>query len=234
MFGNRQIRGCGESPPLRAAFTQPRTPAPYTRSGNSAGVRRRAAHGQLREGPEHRLARRMTGERELFDLLDDLEAEAQGLHHAERAEEVADRGRAEYAEVTLASRLMASVGSHVVLDVAGVGGLPGRLERVGTGWARISGARGEWLVRTEAVVHVRGASSRSLPEVAWSPVDRLGLGAALRRLAEAEAEVVVHGLDGSRREGRVGRVGADFVEVAAPGGQVGLVTLAHVAAVRAV
>lgn len=142
-------------------------------------------------------------------------------------------GRAEYAEVTLASRLMASVGSDVAVEVTGAGTVPGRLERVGTGWLRIAGARGAWLVRLEAVSHVRGASERSVPEMAWSPVDRLGLGAALRRLSQEQVDVVVHGQDGARREGRVGRVGADFVEVVAPGGQVGLVALGHVAAVRA-
>lgn len=174
----------------------------------------------------------MAGERELFDFLDDLEAEAEGLHHAERAEEVADRGRREYAEVSLASRLMASAGQQVVVDVESVGSLAGRLERVGTGWLGLSGARGTWLVRLDAVAHVRGAAPRSVPEVAWSPLDRLGLGSALRRLADEEVDVVVHGRDGVRREGRVGRVGADFLELVAPGGQVGLVALAHVVAVR--
>lgn len=174
----------------------------------------------------------MAGENELFDFLDDLEAEAEGLHHAERAGEVADRGRAEYAEVTLASRLMASVGDELVLAVTGAGTLAGRLERVGSGWLHLSGGGGHWLARTAAVVDVRGASTRSVPEVAWSPLDRLGLGAALRRLADVQTDVVVHAHDGSRREGRVARVGADFVELRTPAGQVSLVAIAHVAALR--
>ena len=51
-----------------------------------------------------------------------------------------------------------------------------------------------------------------MPEVAWSPVDRLGLRAALRRLSDAGARCVVHLADGSRHEAHVGRVGADFLE----------------------
>ena len=57
-----------------------------------------------------------------------------------------------------------------------------------------------------------GASERSVPEVAWSPVDRLGLRAALRRVADAEARCVVHLVDGTRQEAYVERVGADFLE----------------------
>ena len=62
------------------------------------------------------------------------------------------------------------------------------------------------------MVGVRGASARSVPEVAWSPVDRLGLRAALRRLADAEARCLLHLSDGTRHEALVERVGADFVE----------------------
>jgi hypothetical protein len=43
-------------------------------------------------------------------------------------------------------------------------------------------------------------------------VDRLGLRAALRRLADAGARCQVHLGDGTRHEANVERVGADFVE----------------------
>jgi hypothetical protein len=82
------------------------------------------------------------------------------------------------------------------------------------------------------VIAVHGASQRSVPEVAWSPVSSLGLGSALRRLAESDAQCQLCLLDGSRHEGRVVRVGADFVEVATASDE--RVLLAHdaVAAVR--
>jgi len=53
-----------------------------------------------------------------------------------------------------------------------------------------------------------------VPALAWPAAARLGLGSALRRLADAEERCVLHGTDGSRHEGLVRRVGGDFVEVA--------------------
>ena len=46
---------------------------------------------------------------QLFAILDDLEQQAQALYDADRASELVDRSRSEYAAVTLVSRLMASV-----------------------------------------------------------------------------------------------------------------------------
>ena len=51
----------------------------------------------------------MTWEEQLFSLLDDLEQQAEAAYDAERDVDLADRSRAEYAQVTLASRLMASL-----------------------------------------------------------------------------------------------------------------------------
>ena len=158
-------------------------------------------------------------EESLFALFDDLEQQAEGLQALEREVEVADRSRSEYAAVTLDSRLMASLDREVGLDVAGHGRLEGRLERVAAGWCLLTrsepgpGAATEWIVRTEAVHAADGLSDRSIPEVAWSPVAKLGLGSALRRIAAAEERCVVHLIDGRVVEARPQRVGADFVEV---------------------
>jgi hypothetical protein len=148
----------------------------------------------------------------LFDLLDDLEGQAGALFAAERDAELADRSRAEYASVTLASRLMASHGRLVTLEVAGVGGVRGELRRVGTGWCLVSGGAGDWLVPLEAVASADGLSDRAVPEVAWSPVSRLGLGSALRRLADDATRCVVLTRAGGRHEVLLKRVGRDFVE----------------------
>lgn len=171
-------------------------------------------------------------EEELFAVLDDLEQQAQGLYDAERAAELADRSRAEYGAVTLASRLMASLGRQVVLTVLGVGPVRGELQRVGSGWALLHGAGGDWVVLLGAVASVQGASSRSVPEVAWSPLTRLGPGSALRRLSEAGERCLVHTRDGTRLDGRVSRVGADFAEVEVAAQRVELVAFAALAAVQ--
>lgn len=155
----------------------------------------------------------MAWEHELFAFLDDLEEQAGALYDADRAPELADRERAEYQQVPLAARLMASVGLDLTLHVTGVGAVAGRLERVAAGWCLLAGPAQDWVVRLPAVAAVDGASDRAVPEVAWSPVARLGLGSALRRLADAGERCVVHRLDGARHDGTLRRVGQDFVEV---------------------
>ncbi len=148
----------------------------------------------------------------LFAFLDDLEQQAQALYDADRESELADRARSEYAAVTLVSRLMASLDREVVLDVRGVGPVAGRLQRVGPDWCLVHGAAQDWVVRLDAVKSVEGASDRSVPEVAWSPVSRLGLGSALRRLADTGAACRVHAVDGTVWDACLTRVGSDFVE----------------------
>jgi len=172
-------------------------------------------------------------EEELFGYLDDLEGRAAALYDAERATEVADRGRAEYRSVALATRLMASVEVDVSLELVGVGAVSGRLARVATGWCLMEGPGQEWVVRLDAVAAVRGASDRAVPEVAWPAVAKLGLGAALTRLADSGQSCAVHRTDGGRHDGTLARVGADFVEVATgEAGRIVLVTFGHLAAVQ--
>ena len=174
----------------------------------------------------------MSWEEDLFAALDDLEQQAEALFVADRAAELADRSRAEYGAVSLASRLMATVGDDVALTVTGVGRIFGVLQRIGTGWALLHGAGGDWVVHLDAVASVGGASRRSVPEVAWSPLTRLGLGSAMRRLADAGERCLVHLRDGTRLEGRVLRVGADFLELEVTPQRVELVAFASVAAVQ--
>lgn len=155
----------------------------------------------------------MGWEEQLLDLFDELERRAETLYDAERAPEIADRSRAEYRAVTLASRFMASLDQPVVVHVAGVGPLAGTLERVGDGWVLLHGSGQDWAVPLTAVQSVTGLSARSVPEVAWPRVAGLGLGSFLRRLAEEEQPCVLHLRAGGRHEGVLVRVGADFVEL---------------------
>lgn len=168
----------------------------------------------------------------LFAFLDDLEGRAEALYDAERETDLADRSRAAYAEVTLAGRLLASTGHDVVLDVLGVGPVAGVLRRVGPDWCLARMAAQDWVVRLAAVVSVEGASSRSVPEVAWPPSARLGLSSALRRLADAGERCVVHGTDGRARDVVVVRVGQDFVEVVGSHGRPLLLARDTIAAVQ--
>jgi hypothetical protein len=175
----------------------------------------------------------VTWEDELFGLFDDLESQASASFALEREAELADRRRAEYQQVALAARLMASVDREVTLDVAGVGAVGGVLERVATGWLLLRGRGQDWVVREAAVAAVRGASERAVPVVAWPVAARLGIGSALRRLADAGERCVFHGTAGQRWDGVAQRVGADFVEVAVGDpAQVVLVPFAMLAAVQ--
>ncbi len=174
----------------------------------------------------------MTWEEQLFSLLDDLEQQAEALYDSERDVELADRSRAEYAQVTLASRLMASVDDEVGLEVRGVGFVHGELQRVAADWCLVRGSDQDWVVRTAVITLVRGASERSVPEVAWSPVARLGLGSALRRIADTRDPCVVHRVDGRRHDVVLTRVGADFVEAVGTDAKLLLFPFATLAAVQ--
>jgi hypothetical protein len=154
----------------------------------------------------------VTSEERLSDVFDDLEGQAEALYAAELEAEVTDRSRAAYAEVTLSGRLMASVGARVALEATGAGLLRGELRRVATGWCLLAADNDEWLVPFGSIVVAYGLSPRSVPEVAWPAVARLGLASPLRRLADDAAPCVVVTRAGARHEVVLRRVGADFVE----------------------
>ncbi len=174
----------------------------------------------------------MAWEDEIFALLDDLEQQAEGLYDAERDADLSDRSRAEYAQVTLASRLMASVDRELTLELRGVGAVSGTLQRLGAGWCLLGGSGQDWVVRIPAVTRVQGASDRSVPEVAWSPLAGLGLGSALRRIADSRAPCRVHLVDGAQLEVVLSRVGQDFLEAVGPDGRPQLIPFGQVSAVQ--
>jgi hypothetical protein len=174
----------------------------------------------------------MTWEEQLFALFDDLEHQAEGMFQVERGQEIADRGQAEYSRVTLGSRLMASLDRDVVVDVVGVGNVGGTLQRVSVEWCLVAGQGQEWIVRLPAVRQVRGVSERSVPEAAWSPISRLGLGSVLRRIAQERQQCLLHLLDGSRHDVRPERVGVDFVEATVGESARALFAFSSIAAVQ--
>jgi hypothetical protein len=149
----------------------------------------------------------------LGELFDDLEQQAEGLALSQRDAEVAELARAEYAQVDLAARLHGSLGRRLVLEVEGFGVLDGVLSRVGSGWCLLGTGSREWLVRLAATGSLRGLVERGLPAEGRPVTARLGLASALRRVAETQAEVVLHRVDGTTMRGRPLRVGADFLDL---------------------
>jgi hypothetical protein len=176
----------------------------------------------------------MRWEDRLVDLFDDLEQQAEGLALAERDTEVAELSRAEYARVDLDSRLHASAGHRVALEVVGLGRLGGVVRRLGADWLLVEDGQAEWLVRAAAVAQATGLSPRAVHPSQRPVTARLGLGSALRGVAEERAAVRLHRLDGGTVTGVVRRVGADFVELAGEDGrgEVVVVALGALAAVR--
>jgi len=166
----------------------------------------------------------------LDGVLDDLEQQAEGLALAARDAEVAEQSRAEYATVDLSSRLHGSLGRPLVLAVRGVGRLEGVLAGAGAGWLLMDTGVQECLVAMAALVSVRGSADRAVPDAVRPLTARLGLGSALRRLAEEQGEVLLHRVDGTVARGVLGRVGADFFELWEREAE--LVPFAAVAAVR--
>ncbi len=108
---------------------------------------------------------------------------------------------------------MAARGTRVTLAVEGVGAVSGELQRVAADWCLLGAGGQDWIVRLPAVVSVRGLPSHAVAEAAWPVTARLGLGSALRRVADGGEECRVRLRDGTAYDARLGRVGADFVEV---------------------
>ena len=173
----------------------------------------------------------MRWEDSMFAVFDDLEQQAEGLHLVERDAEVADLALAEYTQVTLASRLHASLGRDLRVRLLGGRVLAGRLARVGEDWLLLDDGMSDWVVRRHGLVAVDGLSAKSRSEDTWPVVDRLSMGAVLRRLAAAQERCLVHCCDDQQIEGRVGRVGRDFFELHLEGGTQAM-PLAAVAALQ--
>ena len=168
----------------------------------------------------------------LFAFLDDLEGRAEALYDAERETDLVDRSRTEYAAVTLASRLMASLAPTSSSTCSG----SVRSPVCCSGSARLvpRPRRGAGLGGPARGGRGRGRCLRAVrsPRSPGHPVARLGLGSALRRLADAGERCVVHATDGTAREAVVARVGADFVEVSMGEGRSLLLARDAIAAVQ--
>lgn len=171
-------------------------------------------------------------------LFADLEAQLDAAAAADLAADVADLTRAERATVALPDRLRAARGADVVILVAGGETVAGELLEVAAQWALVGEGTRRALVPLWAVVAVRGHALRSAP-APGEVVRRLGLGSALRALARDRASVHLT-TDGAELVGRIERVGADHLDLAADVGGIrdvgfpGLVWSVPFAALRVV
>jgi hypothetical protein len=168
-------------------------------------------------------------ERMVLDVLEDLEQQADGQARVQRDAEVAELARAEYAEVSLESRLHAAVGYELEVTLRGLGRLRGRVARVGDGWLLMERPPGAELVAlVPALVGVRGLPARVAPPAVRPVTARLRATSVLRRVSEERDDVVLHRVEGEPLRGPLSRVGSDFVELGGPGGVVPLSALAAV------
>jgi hypothetical protein len=177
----------------------------------------------------------MSWEQSMFALFDDLEQQAEGLKLAERDAEVAEMTLAEYSRVTLAARLHASLDRHLQVRLVGGHQVAGRLARVGEDWLMLVDQGAEWVVRHAGIAWIAGLSPRADSQETWSVVDGLSLRALLRRLSVDGSSCLVHFVDDRQLQGRVGRVGRDFVELnigEGPGRSLQVVPLAAVTALQ--
>jgi hypothetical protein len=189
-----------------------------------ADRRERASAGMRREGPL---------EDPLDDLLEDLERQAEGLHLADRAVEVAELRVAQYAEIELIARLHASAGRRVRVGTTDGWDVQGHLVRAGADWIVLADGFGRgWALTLQSVATIGGLADSTVPAAARPISARLPLRVILRRAAEAPEPVAVRVAGGRILHGRLARVGADFVELVLETGETTAVRLAALVAVQ--
>ncbi|GMA18556.1 hypothetical protein MM440_11040 [Arsenicicoccus piscis] len=142
-------------------------------------------------------------------LFDDLDGQWDAEQRLEREGEVVDRLRREQAALTLDDRLAATHGRRLSVELLGGLRLSGAVVDLGDGWFQLEDA-GRALVVTSAVTTLTGLGRGAGPA---GGSRRLGLGYALRRVSRDRRSVRMHLVDGQVREGHLGAVGADHVEL---------------------
>lgn len=147
-------------------------------------------------------------------LFADLEGQLSAVERDAFEGEVADRTRRELADIHMTDRLAAGIGQPVLVTVLGAGDIAGSPVRVGREWVLLTSDAGhDVVVLTDSVLAVRGLSSYAVGASHRADA-RLSVGHVLLALARDRRPVTVHVADGSRVEGTIERVGADFVDIA--------------------
>ncbi len=144
-------------------------------------------------------------------LFDDLEGQLAQEQRGELEAEIADRTRRERAMVHVLDRLAASQGEIAVV-LRGERRLAGMVSDVGRDFLIVA-ERVRHLVPLAAVLEVIGLTDRAVGPGAAAALRRFGLGYALRGLARDRAVVVLSDVTGRALSGRIGVVGADYLEL---------------------
>jgi len=144
------------------------------------------------------------------DLFDDLEAQVTRAEREAFEDEVRERAQSERAAVELGALLAASEGARVRVTLADGTAVSGEVVDCAAQWLHIAEGAREWLIPVWAISELDGvAPGAAAPGVIAA---RLTLGHALRALAEAGSDVVVHSRSGQVR-GRIAAVGADYLVI---------------------
>ncbi|WP_066582612.1 hypothetical protein [Cellulomonas timonensis] len=150
-------------------------------------------------------------------LFADLEAQFAAHGAAELDAQVAELTRAERATVAIGDRLRAARGGVLSVRLRGGSTAEGQVLDAAPQWLLLGAQGRQALIPLAAVVVVTGLG----PYVAPSPgvvEGRLTLGHALRALARDRVLVQVE-VDGTELTGRIERVGADHLDLAAGHGE---------------
>jgi hypothetical protein len=145
-------------------------------------------------------------------LFADLEALAEATERRAFDADVADRGRAERAALTLADRLRGHLDSALTFRLLDGDHVGGRLVDVGSDWVLLDDG-GSVVLPLPAVAGVEGLSRLAAP-APGALARRVGLGVLLRRLGRDRAPVRIGLLDGAAVTGTIDRVGADHLDLA--------------------
>lgn len=149
-------------------------------------------------------------------LFEDLEAQLAAGERLEFEAEVAERARADMAEVELADRLRGSLGLRIGIHLGTGTRLEGILRHVGSQSLLLDEPRHQLLIPQSSAVRYSGLSRLAVTE--RSPVRRrLGLASSLRALARDRASLTVlvaGGASESVLHGVIDRVGRDFLDLA--------------------
>ncbi len=150
------------------------------------------------------------------DLFADLEAQLALAVTRERAAEIDERVRIEFAGIRVRDRLRPAVGTVLSLRVLGGVHVSGELRRLGADWALVAEQKSRsCLVPLGAVMSIGGLGRWSAaPDSAGVVASRLRLRSVLRGVGRDRSAVRIHLADSALLDGTIDRVGADHVEVA--------------------
>lgn len=146
-------------------------------------------------------------------LFADLETQLEAAQTAEFDAALSDASRLESSRLEFAERLRAHQDRLLSLRVVGGQRFELRIVAVGADWLAGSMSAHSVLVPLGGILAVDGmerAAARSEPSATRR---RLGITAALRRLARDRAMVSVFGAEGVLASGLIATVGRDFVEI---------------------